>query len=61
MNFNYDKDEFCDKINFSYDKEDSSYEDFYKYNYKNYDYISEKNIKKIVMKILKDLKKLVRL
>lgn len=28
MNFNYDKDESCDKINSSYNKEDSSYEDF---------------------------------
>lgn len=41
--FNYDKDESCDKINSSYNnKEDSSYEDFYKHNYKNYDYTSEK-------------------
>ncbi len=46
MNFNYDKDESCDKINSSYNKEDSSYEDFYKHNYKNYDYTSEKNTKK---------------
>ncbi|WP_330401846.1 glycoside hydrolase family 18 protein [Clostridioides difficile] len=60
MNFNYDKDESCDKINSSYDKEDSSYEDFYKHNYKNYDYTSEKNTKKIAMKTLKDSKKLVR-
>ncbi|HGL6486377.1 TPA: glycoside hydrolase family 18 protein, partial [Clostridioides difficile] len=60
MNFNYDKDESCDKINSSYNKEDSSYEDFYKHNYKNYDYTSEKNTKKIAMKTLKDSKKLVR-
>ncbi len=46
MNFNYDKDESCDKINSSYNKEDSSYEDFYKHNYKNYDYTSEKILKK---------------
>lgn len=67
------KDKSCDEIKYKYDKcskednsydkcdkEDNSYEDFYKQNYKNYDYTSEKNSKKIAMKTLKDSKKLVR-